>query len=118
MPTFNGDAKYCRYTYFLGAEGYFPFRQIVKLDLESFESIVYNVGDCQVASEPMFIARTGAKSEDDGFVISIVHNAESKSARMLVWDSQTFGDGPIAECPLGDLIPWCVHGSFYEDYNP
>ena len=121
MPNFSGDAKYCKYSYFLGAsrpEGWFPFRQLVKLDLESFESLVYDVGDGQVASEPMFIARVGAKSEDDGFVISIVHNAESKSARMLVWDSLTFGDGPIAECPLGDLIPWCIHGSFYQGYNP
>uniref|UniRef100_A0A7S4ER81 Carotenoid oxygenase n=1 Tax=Pseudo-nitzschia australis TaxID=44445 RepID=A0A7S4ER81_9STRA len=127
MPTFDGDAKVLRYSYFLGAsrpEGWFPFRQVVKLDLETFKSIVWDAGDGQVVSEPMFIPRnnpTGSLEEvpeDDGFVISIVHNSERKTAKLVVWDSLAFREGPIAECPLGDLIPWCVHGSFYPDYNP
>eukprot|EP00957_Ditylum_brightwellii_P139315 10617564-Ditylum_brightwellii.AAC.1 len=86
MPNFNVDARYCKFSYFLGAsqpKGWFPFRQIVKLDLDSFESLVYDIGNSQVELELMFVARAGAKSEDDGFVISIVHNAESKSARVL-----------------------------------
>lgn len=121
MPTFNGDAKPCKYSYFLGAkrpEGWFPFRQIVKLDLETFDSVVYDVGDGRIASEPMFLPRPDPKSEDDGFVVSIVHNSDEKTAEMLIWDAETFGDGPIAECTLGDLIPWCVHGSFYPGYIP
>jgi len=121
MPNFDGDAKVCKYSYFLGAsrpEGWFPFRQIVKLDLETFESIVYDGGDGQVLSEPMFIPRDNAQNEDDGFIISIAHNAEEKTSKLLVWDSPTFEDGVIAECFLGDLIPWCVHGSFYPGYNP
>eukprot|EP00536_Pseudo-nitzschia_multiseries_P004449 jgi/Psemu1/318424/estExt_fgenesh1_pm.C_740002 len=127
MPNFDGDAKVLRYSYFLGAsrpEGWFPFRQVVKLDLETFESIVWDAGDGQIVSEPMFIPRNNGaedgerRSEDDGFLISIVHDAESKNAKLVVWDALTFREGPIAECSLGDLVPWCVHGSFYPDYIP
>ena len=121
MPNFNGDAKPLKYSYFLGAsrpEGWFPFRQIVKLDLDTYESIVWDAGDGQVVSEPMFIPKAQAKSDDDGFLISIVHDSDNKNAKLMIWESSTFGEGPIAECSLGNLIPWCVHGSFYPDYNP
>lgn len=124
MPTFDGDAKALRYSYFLGAsrpEGWFPFRQIVKLDLETFESCNWDAGDGSVVSEPMFVPRQqqqALRSEDDGFVVSIVHNAEMKTCRLVIWDSLTFDQGPIAEVPLGDLTPWCVHGSFVPNYNP
>ena len=105
MPNFDGDAKYCQCLYFLGAsrpKGWFPFQQIVNLDLETFELIVYDGGDGQVVSEPMFIRRDGAECKGNGFVISIVHNADEKDEKLMIWDSPTFADGPIAEYSLGD----------------
>lgn len=122
MPNFNGDAKELKYSYFLGCErveGWFPFRQIVKLNLDTYESSVWDAGDDKVVSEPMFIPRnSGVEEEDDGFVISFIHNADNKTSNLMIWDSKMFDEGPIAECPLGDLFPWCVHGSFYPDYIP
>jgi carotenoid cleavage dioxygenase-like enzyme len=145
MPQFNngvgsgGDGKKCRYSYFLGAcrpEGWFPFRSIVKTDLQTGQAWNWDAGDGQVVSEPMFVPRQprfkrGGESnndtiqnnepetaEDDGFVLSIVHNAEHQTCRLVIWDSQRFGEGPIAESKLGDLMPWCVHGSWYPGYNP
>ncbi|KAL7487974.1 hypothetical protein ACHAW6_013566 [Cyclotella cf. meneghiniana] len=121
MPTFNGDAKPCKHSYFLGAsrpEGWFPFKQVVKLNCDTFESSVYDAGDDQVVSEPIFLPRSNPNGEDDGFVISIVHNSKNKRAKILVWESQSFENGPIGECVIGDLIPWCVHGSFYPGFDP
>jgi carotenoid cleavage dioxygenase len=121
MPNFNGDAKPCRYSYFLGAsrpEGWFPFRSIVKLDLHNFEALNWDAGDGQVVSEPMFVPRVNARGEDDGFVVSIVHNAEDRTCRLVVFDSLLFEAGPIASIDLGALMPWCVHGSWYPEYNP
>ena len=31
---------------------------------------------------------------------------------------KSFEDGPIAECSMGELFPWAVHGRFYSGYNP
>ena len=121
LPHFNGDTKPLKYSYFLGAErpeGWFPFKQIVKLNCDSFESSVYDAGEDQVVSEPMFLQRGNQQSEDDGFLISLVHNAAEKSTKLVVWESQSFAVGPIAECVIGDLIPWCVHGSFYSGFVP
>jgi all-trans-8'-apo-beta-carotenal 15,15'-oxygenase len=121
MPNFYGDSKPCKYSYFLGAErpeGWFPFRQIVKLNCDTFESFVYDAGDGQVASEPMFLPRGNSKTEDDGFLISIIHDAENTMTKMAVWETQSFEKGPIGECVIGELIPWCVHGSFYSGFIP
>ncbi|KAL3794643.1 hypothetical protein HJC23_010071 [Cyclotella cryptica] len=121
MPTFHGDAKPCKYSYFLGAsrpEGWFPFKQVVKLNCDTFESFVYDAGDDQVVSEPIFVPRNNSHGEDDGFLISIVHDARNKVSKILVWESQSFKNGPIGECVIGDLIPWCVHGSFYPGFTP
>ena len=121
MPVFNGDAKPLKYTYFLGCsrpEGWFPFRSIVKLNLETFEYDNWDAGDGCVTSEPMYIPRQDAKSEDDGFVISIVHDSETLLSKLMIWDSMTFANGPIAEMKLDSLIPWCVHGSYIPAFYP
>eukprot|EP00578_Thalassiosira_sp_NH16_P001355 CAMPEP_0181134728 /NCGR_PEP_ID=MMETSP1071-20121207/32245_1 /TAXON_ID=35127 /ORGANISM="Thalassiosira sp., Strain NH16" /LENGTH=198 /DNA_ID=CAMNT_0023221271 /DNA_START=216 /DNA_END=812 /DNA_ORIENTATION=- len=124
MPCFEADAVPVGVSYFLGAsrpEGWFPFRQIVKLDLETQESFVYDAGDQCVTSEPIFVPRPGgdeAKYNDDGYVMSIIHNAQEKNTFLMIWDSNTFEKGPIAEISLDILFPWCVHGSFHSDYNP
>lgn len=121
LPNFNGDVKPCTYSYFLGAEraeGWFPFKQIVKLNCDTLQSLVYDAGDDHVVSEPMFVPRSNQKSDDDGFLLSIVHDATNEITKLVVWDSRQFENGPIAECVIGDLIPWCVHGSFYPDFIP
>lgn len=121
MPTFLQDAEDCRYGYFLGAcrpEGWFPFRSVVKVDLHSEETWNWDGGDGQVCSEPMFVPRPTAKTEDDGYVLSIVHDSQALTCHLVVWDSLCFGHGPIAKVPLGELLPWCVHGSWVADYHP
>jgi len=133
MPNFNGDTKPLKYSYFLGAsrpEGWFPFRQIVKLNLDTYESWMYDAGDKQVVSEPMFIPRNNAVDDDDGFLLSIVHNSELKETKLMIWDTKLFEQTtkdikqqqqpePICEIYLHDvLFPWCVHGSYYPNYNP
>jgi carotenoid cleavage dioxygenase-like enzyme len=45
-----------------------------------------------------------------------VHNAQDAECALMVWDSVDFDEGPIARIPLGDLLPWCVHGTWIPDY--
>lgn len=78
----------------------------------------WDAGDERIVSEPMFLPRQNSKKEDDGFVISIVHNAKELKSELVVWDSPTFGNGPIGIINLGDLMPWCVHGCWVPDFVP
>jgi carotenoid cleavage dioxygenase-like enzyme len=67
----------------------------------------------------MWVPKSSEENKlDEGFVLSVVHDAETKSCRLNVWDAVTFDQGPIASVPLGALTPWCVHGSWTPEYNP
>lgn len=115
MPTFNGDGVPCRYGYFLGGsrpEGWFPFRSVVKADLDNGTCNNWDAGDGRITSEPRFVPRLEPTSEDDGFVLSIVHSAADKACDLVIWDSHRFSAGPIATVALGELMPWSVHGSW------
>ena len=115
MPTFHEDGRKTQYSYFAGAlrpEGWFPFRSIVKIDLQEQLTWNWDAGDDCVVSEPTFIPRPFPETEDDGFVISIVHNAATQKCDLVVWESSTFHNGPIGTICLGELMPWCVHGSW------
>jgi carotenoid cleavage dioxygenase-like enzyme len=122
MPTFNNkgtDGEKRRYSYFAGAsrpEGWFPFRSIVKVDLDEKRAWNWDAGDDCVVSEAMFVPRPASTAEDDGFVVSIVHNAATRTCELVVWDSKTFARGPIGTINLGKLMPWCVHGSWSPEY--
>ena len=119
MPTFGDDGTNCQFSYFIGAcrpEGWFPFRSVVKRDLWNNKTWNWDAGDDKVVSEVMFVPRDDGKSEDDGFVLGIVHDSTKQVCDMMVWDSTVFGDGPMASIPLGGLMPWCVHGSWAPNY--
>lgn len=119
MTTFNENGFHNRYVYFAGAsrpEGWFPFRSIVKMDLLKRRTYNWDAGDDCVVSEATFIPRPSFVSEDDGFLISIVHNAASRTCELVVWEAAHFQYGPIGTINLGVLMPWCVHGSFSPNY--
>ncbi|MFN0318613.1 MAG: carotenoid oxygenase family protein [Burkholderiales bacterium] len=130
MPTFNGDGVECRYSYFLGAarpEGWFPWRSVVKTDLQLKKSWNWDAGDDKIPSEPMFLPKqfhdvnnkknkSTTDANDNGFVVSIVHDSTKKLCELVVWDSKTFGNGPIAVMSLGTLTPWNVHGAWVPSY--
>lgn len=122
MPTWNNkDGTNHQYCYFVGAErpeGWFPFRSIVKADLVTGTIINWDAGDDSICSEPMYLPRRSAHAEDDGFVVSIVHNSNQTHCELVVFDSQRFDQGPIATINLGELMPWCVHGCWVPDYVP
>mmetsp|Transcript_19972 Transcript_19972/g.25163 ORF Transcript_19972/g.25163 Transcript_19972/m.25163 type:complete len:600 (+) Transcript_19972:35-1834(+) len=121
MPTHHPlrDGQESRYLYFAGGRqnGWFPFRKLVKFDSETQLTDSWDAGDGRIVSEPMFIPSgqggvewLGQSKEDEGFVFSVVHNAEDRTNELAVLDAQNFGAGPIALLKLGGLSPWSVHG--------
>jgi carotenoid cleavage dioxygenase-like enzyme len=127
MPTHHPlrDGVEARYCYAAGAariEGWFPFNSIVKLDLHASPVGVHAwwAPERAMTSEPMFLPRgkggtqwLGAAHEDDGFVISLVHDSGGAGrCELFVWDAKQFEQGPFAAIDLGELFPWDVHATW------
>jgi all-trans-8'-apo-beta-carotenal 15,15'-oxygenase len=69
--------------------------------------------------EPFFVARKNATSEDDGWVVALVHDAEyehsdfgGRGTEMVIIDSKKFEEGPVARLRMPTYVPFGVHGSW------
>ncbi|KAK8657923.1 hypothetical protein V6N13_036140 [Hibiscus sabdariffa] len=93
---------------------------VVKLDLSKGES-----QECTVASrmygpgcyggEPFFVAKEGEKSEDDGYLLSYVHNENTGESRLLVMDAKSADLDIVATVKLPQRVPYGFHGLFVKE---
>ncbi|KAL2235133.1 UNVERIFIED_CONTAM: putative carotenoid cleavage dioxygenase 4, chloroplastic [Sesamum indicum] len=98
---------------------------IVKLDLSL---TVVDGGDCTVASrfyepgwfggEPFFVARepnNPAADEDDGYLVSYLHDENGKEAKFLVMDAKSPTLEIVAAVKLPRRVPFGFHGMFVSE---
>jgi carotenoid cleavage dioxygenase len=62
--------------------------------------------------EPLFVARRGATSEDDGYVLVLVYDPERDASDFYVLDAQHLAGEPIARVRLPHRIPYGFHGNW------
>ena len=60
-------------------------------------------------AEPAFAPRIGARTEDDGYVITITSNTEGKSEALVI-DAQNLDRAPLARVKLPQRVPLGFHG--------
>lgn len=118
------NARTCRYVYaaLLGEKSW---EGVVKLDLSLGDE---DGRDCTVASrlfgrgccggEPFFVARepnNPAAEEDDGYLLTYVHNENSQESKFLVMDAKSPTLDIIAAVKLPQRIPDGFHGLFVSE---
>jgi all-trans-8'-apo-beta-carotenal 15,15'-oxygenase len=87
-----------------------PFGALVKLDLETGRVDSYLPGDARYAGEGVFVPRAGGTSEDDGWLLTMVFDADRGESALEVLDARAIGDGPVAMCWFDHAIPLGFHG--------
>ncbi|KAK3435182.1 hypothetical protein EUGRSUZ_D02555 [Eucalyptus grandis] len=121
-PAFIG--KYNRYVYAGVADPMPKMSGVVKLDLAKREG----TGECVVASrnygpgcyggEPFFVARDPEypeAEEDDGYLMSYVHDEKVNGSRFLVMDAKSPDLEVVAVVKLPQRVPYGFHGIFVRD---
>eukprot|EP01100_Stratorugosa_tubuloviscum_P015838 TRINITY_DN953_c0_g7_i1.p1 TRINITY_DN953_c0_g7~~TRINITY_DN953_c0_g7_i1.p1 ORF type:complete len:526 (-),score=231.30 TRINITY_DN953_c0_g7_i1:40-1617(-) len=92
------------------------FDGIVKVDLLTSKQIARIVyGDNKFAGEPVFVSRQNAKSEDDGYLLTFVHNENNQITQFSIFDSKTMSPYPIAQVTLPQRVPYGFHGIFISE---
>jgi carotenoid cleavage dioxygenase-like enzyme len=94
------------------AEG--PFGVLIKHDLETGRVDTYDPGSRAYLGEGVFVPRHGATAEDDGWVLTMVYDANADASRLEVLDARRIADGPLASCAFEQAIPFGFHGVFDE----
>jgi carotenoid cleavage dioxygenase-like enzyme len=87
----------------------------LKHDLQTGERTVFDHGPGRAAGEPVFVSRPDAAAEDDGWLVTYVHDLGGDSAEFVVIDAQDFGRGYVAQVPLPQRVPFGFHGNWVSD---
>lgn len=88
----------------------------IKHDLHTGARQVFDHGPGRAAGEPVFVARQAGTDEDDGWLVTYVHDLAAGSAEFVVIDAHDFGRTDyVAQVPLPQRIPYGFHGNWVSD---
>ncbi|KAH0989829.1 hypothetical protein GBA52_001312 [Prunus armeniaca] len=81
--------------------------ELIKVEYHKFEENNFCNGS-------VFVARHGGKGmeEDDGWIVTFVHNEETDVTQVHVIDASRFGSEAIAKLTLPQRVPYGFHGTF------
>lgn len=102
-----------RYLYLADARGAVSekdLRPIYKMDTSTREVKRWSEKECY-PGEPVFVPTPGAKSEDEGVVLTLVLDYQNYSSFLLVLDAQSFKE--IGRAAVSHAIPPGLHGQYY-----
>jgi len=119
FPTIHPDKVGRNYRYlFIGAAhnsiGNAPLQAILKLDLETSDRQLYSFAPSGYVSEPIFIPKPESKTEDDGWIITLVYDGNKHRSDVVILDGLDLNKGAIARLHLKHHIPYGLHGNWTE----
>ncbi len=117
FPRFNDAFAGCdyRFGYTAAADG-LRFGPAFKTDMAAGRSEVHDYGEGRATLEPVFVPRSGATEEDDGWILSYVYDAGRDASDVVILDAKAFADEPAATIQLPVRIPFGFHGNWVPDH--
>ncbi|HQV58494.1 MAG TPA: carotenoid oxygenase family protein, partial [Ilumatobacteraceae bacterium] len=84
----------------------------IKHDLVSGTREAFDHGPHCAAGEPVFVARPDGTAEDDGWLITFVHDLAADTAELVVIDAADFSRPLVASVQLPQRVPFGFHGNW------
>jgi carotenoid cleavage dioxygenase len=84
---------------------------ILKYDREKGERSEIELGRGRMGGEPVFVPSASPNGEDDGYLMTFVHDAESDTSQFVIMDAASMDNTPVASVDL-PRIPSGFHGSW------
>jgi carotenoid cleavage dioxygenase len=85
---------------------------LLKYDLQTGRSELHLHGKNRSGGEGVFVPRPGAKAEDDGWLLTFVHDEGSGESELVVIDAASFTDQPVARVKMPRRVPFGFHGAW------
>ncbi|OMO61912.1 Carotenoid oxygenase [Corchorus capsularis] len=86
-------------------EGEKQVEGLVKVEYHMFEDNTFCTGAA-------FVPKEGGADEDDGWLITFVHNEYTNISQALIIEAKNFSGEPVAEITLPFRVPYGFHGAF------
>jgi carotenoid cleavage dioxygenase-like enzyme len=104
-------ARYA-YNMHISDERTLAFDALVKYDLQTGSTDVHRYGPARWGSESPFAPRPGAAAEDDGYVLSYVHDEGTGRSEVEVLDAADLAAGPVCRIGLPARVPLGFHATW------
>ncbi|PKA66040.1 9-cis-epoxycarotenoid dioxygenase 1, chloroplastic [Apostasia shenzhenica] len=99
-----------RYAFLAIAEPWPKVSGFAKVDLATGELHKFAYGNEKFGGEPCFLPAEGSELEDDGHVLTFVHDEFSDRSELLIVDASTMN--VVATVQLPSRVPYGFHGTF------
>ena len=90
----------------------FTFDGVMKYDSESASETTYSYGANRYGGEAVFAPRSGATAEDDGYLITFVHDEAADQSECVIIDAQDVAAGPVATIVMPFRVPYGFHSGW------
>lgn len=77
----------------------------IKVEYHMFEENTFCTGTS-------FVSKQGSDEEDDGWIITFVHNEDTNTSQVHIIDTKDFSSHPVAKINLPCRVPYGFHGAF------
>ncbi|KAB5514042.1 hypothetical protein DKX38_027948 [Salix brachista] len=77
----------------------------IKVEHHEFEGNTFCTGAA-------FVPKEGGREEDDGWIITFVHDEDTNTSKVYIIDTKNFTSEPVAKITLPCRVPYGFHGAF------
>lgn len=109
---FTGRKSRCSYHVVMDDHVLQRYSALRKYDLSSGRSEQHDFPAGVYGSEPAFVPRPGATSEDDGYVVTFATDLAAGTSEAVILDARNFSRAPLARVKIPARIPAGFHGTF------
>lgn len=106
------DYRYVYVSAAHAATGNAPLQALLKIDLKSGDRQLWSAAPRGFVGEPVFVPSPTAQTEDDGWLLALVYDAEHHRSDVVILDARDLNKGAVARLHLKHHIPYGFHGNF------
>ena len=85
---------------------------LLKYDYQTGRNYSHAHGSRRIGGEGVFVPRPDASAEDDGWVVTYVHDEGSGQSELVIVEAQDFSSPPIARVQIPVRVPYGFHGAW------
>lgn len=87
----------------------------IKHDFDAGTSETHDHGPGRGSGEPVFVSRSGATVEDDGWILTVVFDAAENRSDLVILDASDLAGPEVARVQLPARVPAGFHGNWVRD---
>ena len=101
-------------TEYMVQEQIITMHSLIKYDLINEQREIHPFGPNRYGGEAVFVPRPGSEVEDDGWLLTYIHDEDSNCSELLVIEAQNMECEPLARVMLPQRVPYGFHGIWME----